>query len=159
MSWKDILKNDDDRLEYVYDGVYMRPSDRRGGKWFYGNDGGSEDQRLDITITVLLEKEESKEPIYDVSAQEEDDGDLDWNAEWLVEGNYINPEQIEDELDKYLLDKYKDEGLDLLDIDYTYFSYYINEDIKEGGMPLEDSNEHSSLAEAINYLKSKPQPN
>jgi len=114
---------------------------------------------LDITITVLLEKEESKEPIYDVSAQEEDDGDLDWNAEWLVEGNYINPEQIEDELDKYLLDKYKDEGLDLLDIDYTYFSYYINEDIKEGGMPLEDSNEHSSLAEAINYLKSKPQPN
>ena len=140
MTWKDILKYDDDELEYVYDGVYMRPSQRQGERNFeHGGWYG--------------------EPIYDVSAEEEGGEDLDWNAEWIIENNYINPEQIEDELDKYLLDKYKDEGLKLLDIDYTYFSYYYNEDIKEGGMPLEDSNEHSSLVEAINHLKSKPPSN
>ena len=158
MTWKDILKYDDDELEYVYDGVYMRPSQRQGERNFEHGGWYGED-RLDINITVRLEKEESKEPIYDVSAEEEGGEDLDWNAEWIIENNYINPEQIEDELDKYLLDKYKDEGLKLLDIDYTYFSYYYNEDIKEGGMPLEDSNEHSSLVEAINHLKSKPPSN
>ena len=29
-----------------------------------------------------------------------------------------------------LFDKYKDEGLKLLDIDYTYFSYYYNDRIQ-----------------------------
>ena len=30
MNWKTILKYDEDEPEYVYDGVSMRPSQRRG---------------------------------------------------------------------------------------------------------------------------------
>tara|TARA_R110000751_G_scaffold151389_1_gene256368 strand:+ start:484 stop:870 length:387 start_codon:yes stop_codon:yes gene_type:complete len=128
MSWKDILKYDD------------------------GESG------LDIEVTARLEVAEGEETKYDVYVSKENgttpaDRARKWKADWKT----TNPEQMQNELEAFLLEEH---AVEPLDINYKYLTWIYSEDIKDDeGMPLEEGSQQPSLVAAINHLKSKQQSN
>ena len=130
MSWKNILKyrDDDDELEYVYDGVYMRPSSRRGN--------------------------EPEEETFDVYAWHDDYGDMyvsingrDWDSQ-ETGANWKSGESPQ-----VLEEKIKKRILELLDTIWNKPYIHVNEEELDIRWLDENSDSYNSLEELIKTMK------